>query len=83
MALLDSANRLQVFALIMRHWSDLREACSFTKAELSAAVDATDQWIEDNSASFNTALPLAFRTKATALQKTILFCKVALRRAGL
>jgi hypothetical protein len=53
------------------------------KGDVLAAVNATDQWIEDNAAAFNTALPVAFRTNATAPQKTILFCLVAMRRAGL
>lgn len=55
---------------------------ALTKADLRAAVDATDQWIDDNASAFNTALPLAARTNLTAAQKTFLFCYVALRRAG-
>jgi hypothetical protein len=59
------------------------EACGFTKADLRAAVDATDTWIDNNAASYNSALPAAFRTTATATQKTLLFCYVAMRRHGL
>jgi hypothetical protein len=58
-------------------------AISVTKTQLRAAVDATDQWIEDNQAAYNTALPVAFRNAATLGQKTLLFCFVAMRRAGL
>ena len=57
-------------------------ASGLTKAQLRAAVDATDQWVEDNSASFNTALPVAVRTALTAKQKAILFSIVSLRRYG-
>jgi len=46
-------------------------------------VDATDDWIEANSTSFNTALPQPFRSNATPTQKTFLLCYVAMRRAGL
>jgi hypothetical protein len=54
-----------------------------TKPNISAAVDATDTWIDSNQTSFNSALPLPFRTSATLVQKTIVFAYVALRRAGL
>lgn len=57
--------------------------CQFTKADLRAAVNATDDWIDSNTTSFNTALPTAFRTNASLTQKTLLFCYVAMRRAGL
>lgn len=59
------------------------ETCAFTKADLQAAVDATDTWIDSNQAAFNTALPVAFRTNASLTQKTLLFCYVAMRRAGI
>jgi hypothetical protein len=55
---------------------------SFDKATLRAAIDTTDQWVEDNTASFNTSLPVAFRTSATAVQKTILLAYVLWRRIG-
>ena len=61
---------------------DQVEATAFTKAQLRAALDATDAWIEANAAAYNTALPAQFRTAASATQKTLLFCYVALRRAG-
>ncbi len=53
-----------------------------TKPQLQAAVDATDQWIEDNQTAYNTALPTAARNNLTLAQKTFLFCYVAMRRAG-
>jgi hypothetical protein len=57
--------------------------CAFTKTDLAAAVNATDDWIEANQGAFNTALPVNFRTNATLTQKTLLFCYVAMRRAGI
>lgn len=79
MALLDATHRARTAAQWMR---DNLETCGFTKANLSAAVDATDAWIDSNQTSFNTALPVAFRNSASLPQKTLLFCYVAMRRAG-
>ncbi len=59
------------------------EGCAFTKTDLRAAVDAADTWIDSNASSFNTALPVAFRTNASLAQKTLLLCYVAMRRAGI
>lgn len=56
---------------------------NFVKADLLAAVQATDSWIDSNAASFNAALPAAVRNGMSAAQKTELFCYVARRRAGL
>lgn len=79
MAILDATNRARTVAQWMR---DNVETCSFTKSALTAALAATDQWIEDNTAAFNTALPLPFRTSATTLQKNVLFAYVLMRRIG-
>lgn len=59
------------------------EPCNYTKADLRAAVDACDSWVESNQASFNAALPQPFRGQASQAQKTLLLCHVAMRRAGL
>jgi hypothetical protein len=55
---------------------------SFTKADLLAAVAATDDWIEANLASFNQALPQPFRAAATTEQKAEIFAYVLWRRIG-
>ena len=80
MAVLDATNRFRVWAHAMRNWTG--SLTGVTKADLRAAVDATDDWIETNQAAFNTALPVAFRTNAILAQKTLVFCYVAMRRAG-
>ena len=49
---------------------------------LKAAADAADQWADDNAASFNTALPVAFRNAATLQEKSLLLAVVILKRAG-
>lgn len=53
-----------------------------TQIVRQAARD-TDQWIADNQAGYNAALPELFRSNATLQQKTLVFAFVALRRAGL
>jgi hypothetical protein len=79
MAVLDAANRGRVFAHVLRTmaWPGL------LKADVDAAVAATDQWIDDNATSYNQALPLPFRSVTSLTQKTLLFCYVAMRRAGI
>jgi hypothetical protein len=66
----------------------LGDLSGVSKTELRAAVDAIDNWIESAqgasppSVGFNAALPQPFRSQATVAQKTLLFCWVAMRRAG-
>ena len=80
MALLPNIDRDRIWRWFMRRNTD---ACAFTKTDLRAAIDATDSWIDTNASAFNTALPVAFRTNATQVQKTLVFCWVAMRRAGI
>lgn len=80
MAALPEQDRERIWRWFMRRNT---ENCGFTKDQLKAAVDATDTWIDSNAASFNSALPAPFRTGASLTQKTLLFCFVAMRRAGL
>jgi hypothetical protein len=80
MAVLDATNRLRTGYQWMR---DNTGVCAFTKTDLAAAVNATDDWIDTNQAAFNTALPANFKNNATLTQKTLLFCYVAMRRAGI
>ncbi len=77
MALLDETARQAARDYVMRRWG-----VAITKADLRAAIDATDAWIEANAAAYNTALPAAARAGLNAQEKTVLFCVVALRRAG-
>ena len=55
---------------------------NFSKADIRAALVAADAWATANAASFNTALPLPFRTAASASQKALLLAFVCMRRAG-
>jgi len=51
-----------------------------TKTDLQAAVNAADDWADANAASFNSALPAAFRTNANNGQKALLLALVVLAR---
>lgn len=53
---------------------------ALTKADLQAAVNAVDDWIDANEASYNAALPVAARTNLTVAQKPALLVVVMLRR---
>lgn len=77
---LSETDRLATWSQWMR---DNLEETAFGKSDLRAALDATDDWIEANKGSYNGALPPAFRNNASLGQKTLLFCYVAMRRAGL
>lgn len=86
MAVLDDANRLKVWGHYLRNFLG---AAGVTKADVRAAVDATDAWIESAQGAaapatgYNSALPQPFRGAASLDQKTLLYCYVAMRRAGL
>jgi len=79
MAILDAANRLRVFAHMLRlvAWPGL------VKADVKAAIDAVDDWAETNAASYNSALPQPFRATATSSQKALVLAFVCMRRAGI
>lgn len=83
MAALSDADRVEITAKLQRlaNWAAI--ACGITKAELKAAVDATDDWIDTNQTSFNNALPTAAKNNLNLTQKTLLFCYVAMKRAGI
>lgn len=81
MAYLSTEDRQRIWRGLMRYWSNIREILgAFSKNDLLDAVVATDEWIDDNQTGFNTALPEPFKTEATQVQKTLLFCAVALMR---
>lgn len=65
----------------MRYWSNQHIVVDgLLKADIQAAINAADDWANTNAASFNTALPVAFRTNATATQKALLLACVVLAR---
>ena len=82
MATLPTEDRQRIWRGLMRYWSSLKEVQAWSKADLQAAVNATDAWIDANQSSYNSALPEPFKSNATLAQKTILFCAVAAMRVS-
>ena len=80
---LTTDERQKVGNGLQRHWSGLFEEVAISKADVLAAVAATDGWIESNQTAYNTALPDAAKNNLTQSQKTLLFCAVALARVSL
>lgn len=82
MANLATAQKVAVRATWGSDLSARAEAFKLSRADLDAAITATDNWIELNAAAFNLALPLVARTNLTAAQKAELFMRVAQKRYG-
>ena len=80
MALLSQADKDALQQLFEDEASAMWERLGISRQDLAAAFQATDQWQEDNAASYNQALPEAARTNLTAGQKVELFSFVARRR---
>ena len=80
MAVLTNVDRKELWAEFMRYSSSIWEWIGLNKAELRAAVDATDSWIDSNQAGFNNALPAAAKSNLTQKQKVRLFLEVAKKR---
>ena len=80
MAVLPNVDRIEIWKEMMSDLSNRREGMPFKKADLRAAVNALDQWLEDNKASANQALPQPFREVATTPQKALLLQFVIQRR---
>ena len=79
MAVLIDDERFTAWADLMRRGETYG---TLLKPDLRAAVDAVDVWIDDNTASYNSALPLPARTELTAKQKALLLMAVVQRRFG-
>ena len=70
MAVLNASQRLQAYVEWVRDICFRRSAVYGTKDQMRAVVDAVDTWVDDNQASYNSALPLPFRTSASAQEKS-------------
>jgi hypothetical protein len=80
MAVLSAEDREALFGLFCSDVSSEHAPLSITKADLRAAVNAIDQWTEDNQASFNLAIPQPARGALTIKQKVRLLYYVLRRR---
>jgi hypothetical protein len=80
MAVLTADDRKLLRAEYSHEVSVMRSGLNVTKNDLQAAIDAIDDWVEANMASFNQAIPQPARAALTARQKAALLMKVANRR---
>lgn len=81
MAVLSEADRAACWSDFMAEQSANHSTLGdMTKAELRALVDAVDNWVNDNAASFNAALPEPAKTELTARQKARMLLHVVDKR---
>lgn len=80
MAVLSSGDRAALVALFGDDLSKVRTLLGLSRSDLRAAVDAIDQWAEDNAAAFNSAIPQPARGVLTTKQKAWLLKEVLRRR---
>ena len=62
---------------------DLRESRDLDVTDILASVQATEDWIQANQASYVAALPQPFKLRTNGTTKTKLFVYTAMKRAGL
>jgi hypothetical protein len=77
---MDAAGRLQAFRDMLDEIRKADTPCNTTKAQLQAAVDAIDDWLDANAAAMNSALTAAARNGLTTPQKAMLLMAVIARR---
>lgn len=80
MATLSEGARQEIWRKLMKQWSKDHTPTSLLAVEVKAAVDAVDQWIDDNAVSYNNALPAAAKAAMSAGEKARLLSMVALAR---
>ena len=80
MAVLSDNDRAATWAELMQEWSSAREPVGLTKADLRAAVNAIDTWLNDNAAAANAAIPQPARGALSATQKALLLTHVIRKR---
>lgn len=80
MATLSTQDRQRLRAEYSAEVSGLREALGVSKTDLLSAINAIDQWVDDNAVAFNSALPQPARGALTARQKAHLLTYVVRRR---
>lgn len=79
MAILSDTQRREVWAQWMQANA---ETVSIAKGDLRAAADALDQFLEDNAATVNAAIPQPARGALSNAQKARLLAYVTLKRWG-
>lgn len=80
MAVLSDQERAEITAKYMEDLSRSRTPIPVSKAELRAAVNATDDWQDQNAAGYNAALPQPARGALSTAEKSNLFTRVSDKR---
>ena len=80
MAVLSDNDRAEAWAELMRLGGSFGASGSLTKADLRAAINGIDQYISDNAAAINSAIPQPARGVLNAAQKNYLVELVARKR---
>lgn len=81
MAVLGAGDQAAVYAAFVAELNAAKtETITCVRADLKAAVQAVDAWIDGNAASFNSAIPQPARGALTAKQKARLLRFVVQRR---
>jgi hypothetical protein len=82
MAVLSSAEQVAAWQEFSSAASSRQEliGTTMTKHEVLATAEAIDQWIDDNIAAFNSAIPEPGRSQLTAKQKAEIFMYIVRRR---
>lgn len=81
MAIMTDNDRIAAWAEYVQNLAaEMDMSTGALLTEVRGAIDAADQWVDDNQVSFNNALPEPFRTWATSRQKAQLLMLVVLRR---
>lgn len=80
MPVLVDADRREVWAEYMREMSGNAESTSLTKADLRAAVNALDDFLNANATAINNAIPQPAQGALTTAQKARLLVYVIRQR---
>jgi hypothetical protein len=80
MAVLDETARVDVWAKLMRKYSTDGDSIGIDKAALRAAINALDDFMDDNAATINNALPEPAKGSLTQAQKALMLSYVVLKR---
>lgn len=78
MAVLNDETRAAIWAEFQR--ANREQTGALTKADLRAAVNAIDDWIEANASAFNQAIPQPARSALSLKQKAMIFWYCTTRR---
>lgn len=79
---LTAGQRASLHAEMMAALSRDQEGVALSKADLRAAVDAIDDFLEANASAINNAIPQPARGALTVSQKARLLAYVTLKRFG-